>query len=139
MAIYREFAKGRGGDVHFIDSIGKKVRAIQEFCEELELTDSNFYHQRGEEFLSTSDAKGIDTVVMRAVAPPEKLLGWISPRIPRWVIMGGPQQLDLWNKEADRIKKLGFEFKIAFGYSLPGDLGERYLFEIQTSVPRETK
>lgn len=116
--------------VLFIDSVGKKISAVQGFCESLGLHNVGFLHKRGEEWLRTVDTPP-ETIVMRAVAPSEEAVKWISPRVKRWVFMIGPNQRDGWLSLEKKWGKLGFALAEDFSYSLPAGMGDRCLFVLQ--------
>lgn len=120
--------KGLPCNISFLDSVGKKVRAIEEFCGALGISGCEFHHSRGEDLLAKS--KGFDTVVMRAVAPADRAAHWLNPSVPRWVFLLGPQQLDLWLAQGNLVKKMGFAFGKKKIFSLPHDMGARVLLEI---------
>jgi 16S rRNA (guanine527-N7)-methyltransferase len=127
-------ARGEKGSVVFLDSVGKKVRAVEEFLEALDLVGSaRCVHSRGEDFLVKGNLQGIDTVVMRAVAPTERAKKWISLPAPleRWILFLGPQQLDLWRAEEKFLKKRGFGFGRRQTFQLPAEIGQRVLLELK--------
>lgn len=63
-------------DFHLVDSIGKKIRVVQEIVQQLELENVQCTVQRVEQL-----ADQYDFVVSRAVAPLEKMSGWVRKRI----------------------------------------------------------
>jgi 16S rRNA (guanine527-N7)-methyltransferase len=122
---------GEAPNLAFLDSVGKKVRAIEEFGSTLGLGPSAQYlNLRGEDLLKDPGQK-FDTAVLRAVAPAERAVTWLSPRIPRWIFLLGPQQLDGWLAEKKRIGQKGLELSEIFEYRLPRDQGERRILEIR--------
>lgn len=129
LALARKCA-GLSPRVHFLDSVGKKIRAIEEFCGALGLVDSRFFLGRGEDLASNGALKGIDTVVMRAVAPAERAVKWLHPSLPRWVLLLGPHQLDLWKAEERAVGRKGFHFGGEARFPLPHDQGQRVLLEL---------
>jgi 16S rRNA (guanine527-N7)-methyltransferase len=126
---------GRGPDVVFVDSVGKKLVAVQEFCSALGLGlgPQSFQWARGEAVLAGAPAGAFDTVVMRAVAPPDRAKHWFSPKAKRWVLMIGPAQRDLWLREESFLRKKGFAFAKALEFALPGGAGQRVLLEVGPS------
>lgn len=127
-------AKGEVARVIFLDSVGKKVRAVEEFLGALGLLERSLcVHARGEQYLSNGDLRGVDTVVMRAVAPTDRAKNWISVPSPlrRWVLFLGPQQLDLWLKEESFLGKKGLVFGRQKTFLLPNQIGQRIFLEIQ--------
>lgn len=121
---------GLGGQVHFLDSVGKKLTAIEGFAKALGLSGSHYFHARGEDFLKTKSLL-VDAVVMRAVAPAERAVHWLSPVVPRWIFLLGPQQEAQWQEQASLVKKRGFTFGEKRECSFPADLGTRVLLEIR--------
>lgn len=127
-------AKGEEARVIFLDSVGKKVRAVEEFLASLDLTaDAVCVHARGEQYLAEGGLSGVDTVVMRAVAPTDRAKNWISVPSPlcRWILFLGPQQLDLWLKEESFLARKGLVFGRQKTFLLPNQVGQRILLEIQ--------
>jgi 16S rRNA (guanine527-N7)-methyltransferase len=116
--------------VHFLDSVGKKIRAIEGFCQALGLSDSKFFLGRGEDLIQRRELSGVDTVVMRAVAPAERAVKWIHPSLARWVLLLGPQQLDQWKAEERAVDRKGFRFARQSHFSLPQGQGQRSLLEL---------
>lgn len=123
-------ASGEPSPVIFIDSVGKKVAAIEEFCGALGLENVQFLHKRGEEWLRSVSSVP-DTIVMRAVAPSEEAIRWISPRVNRWVFMIGPNQREGWLALEKRWSGRGFALSEDISYSLPAGMGDRCLFVLQ--------
>lgn len=127
-------AKGQRSRVVFLDSVGKKVRAVEEFLGELGLSaNAACVHGRGEVYLTEGDLRGIDSIVMRAVAPTDRAKSWIALPGPlrRWVLFLGPQQLELWKAEESFLSKSGLTFGDCKTFQLPGDMGQRILLEIK--------
>jgi 16S rRNA G527 N7-methylase RsmG len=119
-----------GDPVFFVDSIGKKVRAIQEFCGELKLNQTYFEHARGEDLLRSGRLDAVRTVVMRAVAPAEHAAQWIDPKIPQWVFLLGPRQLEEWRTQEAVLSAKKMKITETKSFSLPHNFGDRYLLKI---------
>lgn len=117
--------------VYFVDSIGKKIRAIEEFCLVLGVG-AGFFHSRGEALfpLVSSGELPVSSVVMRAVAPPAESSKWIHPAIPSWIMMCGPQQEALWDGLGPGLGHKGFRISQRWKYELPEDIGQRVLLKI---------
>jgi 16S rRNA (guanine527-N7)-methyltransferase len=126
-------ARGDTTKVHFLDSVGKKIRAVEEFAGELALEGSRFFNGRGEALISDGSFRGVQTVVMRAVAPAERARVWMSSAVPRWVFLISPAQVESWEKERAYLgmKKLRLTKKIFF--DLPKEQGPRALLEYSKS------
>jgi 16S rRNA (guanine527-N7)-methyltransferase len=124
--------KHRGDDspVVFLDSVAKKIRAIEEFSGALGLRRVRHCVGRGEELIKTGQLADIQTVVMRAVAPPERAVHWLSPRIPHWIFFLGPSQRELWEKALPRLSSKGLAINAEKRFSLPRGQGERFLLRL---------
>ena len=120
---------GDATPVNFLDSVGKKIKAIEEFGGALELSTSRFFNGRGEDLIKQGKLKGAETVVMRAVAPPERAVEWFHPAIKRWVLLLGPQQRELWAAFERRARTKGFHVEREAKYQLPHGHGDRVLLE----------
>lgn len=64
---------------HLVDSIGKKIKVVQEVSKELGLHNVSAQHTRAEEVHN----RKFDCVVSRAVAPLKELLRWTTPLIDK--------------------------------------------------------
>lgn len=69
-------------DTHFtlVDSIGKKIKVVQEVSQALKLPNVTAIHTRAEEIKPKGS---FDFVVTRAVAPLDKLFQWAHPLLSR--------------------------------------------------------
>jgi 16S rRNA G527 N7-methylase RsmG len=126
--------KGEIPFVIFLDSVGKKIRAVEEFLIELDLVSyGKCVNERGEVYLKMSPLPLVDSVVMRAVAPTVRAKQWISfPKgLKRWVLFLGPQQLGLWQAEEKYLGKRGIVFGSLKTFSLPHEMGSRHLLELR--------
>lgn len=130
LALLRK-SRGESAPVAFLDSVGKKIKAIEEFGTELGIT-SLYYNERGEKFLASPDSSGIQTIVMRAVAPPAEVIEWMRPSVSHWVMMLGSQQMEVWNSLKGRAANRGFVFGKVAEYELPHGLGKRFLLELKS-------
>lgn len=63
-------------EFHLVDSIGKKIKVVNEVATTLALTNVKAFHARVEEMPTT-----YEFAVTRAVAPMKELLRWIKPKI----------------------------------------------------------
>ncbi len=129
LALYRR-SIGLDVPVFFLDSVGKKIAAVREFTESLDLPHTQFFYMRGEEFLLSREATTVDTIVMRAVAPPERAVPWMNKGIRRWIHMLGPQQIEPWMAEEKRLQNKGFKISKTHEYELPASRGSRVILEI---------
>lgn len=129
LALLRK-AQGDKSPVSFLDSVGKKIKAVEEFGAELGLG-ARCYNERGEKFLASAEASQIQTIVMRAVAPPAEVIDWLRPSVKFWVMMLGSQQMDVWSGLKGRASNRGFSFGKIAEYELPHGLGKRFLLELR--------
>lgn len=129
LALYRRVV-GESSPVFFLDSVGKKLKAIEEFCGELGLS-TEYFHERGEAFLARANRPHIDSIVMRAVAPPERAIQWLSPVVPHWIFFLGPQQRDEWEKALSQVSKT-FESRFSKEFILPRDMGSRFFLYLDS-------
>jgi 16S rRNA (guanine(527)-N(7))-methyltransferase RsmG len=129
-------ARKHSGDsrkVHFVDSVGKKIRAIEEFCVALELPNACGHIGRGELLLRSGSLGPVDTVVMRAVAPAERAYHWVSNHASQWILFLGPNQVQDWKAYGPRLLKAKMKIDDQKTFHLPRDLGERVLLRISKS------
>ncbi|MGE3261409.1 MAG: 16S rRNA (guanine(527)-N(7))-methyltransferase RsmG [Bacteriovoracia bacterium] len=122
-------SRGQEGQVLFLDSVGKKLRAIEEFVAELKIPGCGFSTSRGEVAIKSGEFHGVNTVVMRAVAPAERAAAWMDSSIGRWVFLLTPAQIADWEKEAPRLKRKGLHLARSVVYDLPRGHGSRALLE----------
>lgn len=131
MALARKFT-GDAERVLFLDSVGKKMRAVEEFTQALELPRTKTLIGRGENLLRSGSLQSVRTVVMRAVAPPERAVKWLDPRIPQWIFFLGPSQREAWESERATVRRKGMDIYEEKTFSLPHGLGERCLMRVST-------
>jgi 16S rRNA G527 N7-methylase RsmG len=125
--------EGDSTPVYFVDSIAKKVRAVEGFCEELGFSNTKGFVGRGEELIRSGALKSVNTVVMRAVAPAERAWKWVSGEIPNWVFFLGPQQSEDWKRELSKLEKRKMSARDEKTFALPHGLGQRHLLRISKS------
>lgn len=67
-------------EVHFtlVDSIGKKIKVVQEVIKELELTNVTAFHQRAE-----STVGKFDFIVSRAVTSMPAFISWVDKKVEK--------------------------------------------------------
>jgi 16S rRNA (guanine527-N7)-methyltransferase len=117
-------------EVSLSESVAKKVRAVEDIVRRLGLS-IRMHHARAEELLIYHE---YDTLVIRAVAPLEKLLTWFKPRwnsFRRMLVIKGPAWLD----EQAAARKLGLlrglELNTLASYPLPGTPSQSVILEIK--------
>jgi 16S rRNA (guanine527-N7)-methyltransferase len=123
-------------DVSLCESVAKKARTVEDIVKQLALP-VRVYHARAEDLLGDNE---YDTLVVRAVAPLDKLLTWFKPHwgaLQRLLVLKGPA----WVAEratAEQKKLLrGIRINTLATYPLPGTESESVVLEIRPSS-RET-
>ncbi|MGZ3693366.1 MAG: hypothetical protein ACXWQO_04120, partial [Bdellovibrionota bacterium] len=86
-------------------------------------------NSRGEVAIKSGELHGVNTVVMRAVAPADRAAAWMDSSIARWVFLLAPAQIADWEKEAARLKRKGLNLVRSERYELPRGHGSRALLE----------
>lgn len=118
---------GDPAPVRFVDSVGKKIVAVQFFLDELGFAGQDLaFIGRGEQLLHKLQ---IDSVVMRAVAPPEKAVAWMGKGPKRWIIFCGPKNREVWLAAQPLLAKKRLKLEKEFAFELPQSLGSRYLLQ----------
>lgn len=134
MSIYRKYT-GDSSPIYYLDSVGKKLKCIEEFSLRLGLsTEASecFFHMRGEAFLQMVPSPRVDTIIMRAVAPPEEAVKWLSKKVSRWVFMSSPAQIEKWRAQEKKARSRDFSIERTVSYSLPHGMGERALLVLSS-------
>jgi len=124
LALFRKHILNKSSDLVFLDSVGKKVACVKEFCSTLDILDANFFIGRGEEYIRMNK---VNTVVMRAVAPPRRAITWVSDSVDRWVFMTGPRGAEEWRGFSNKMQSRGFSERPKFQAELPLDWGTRHI------------
>lgn len=121
--------------VELCDSVGKKARAVRAIGEEIGLPLP--VHEAAGQAVVAKRPGAFDTLVIRAVAPLAKLLGWFEPvchTYGRLLVIKGPR----WEEEKGEARHRGFVKKVRIrrlaAWPLPGSDNESVLLEIK---PRE--
>lgn len=108
------------------ETVGKKVRVVQDIVEKLELK-VRVYHGRAEELLR---AERFDTPVIRAVARLGKLLDWFAPlfnRFERLLILKGPTWVDERNECRHHGQMRNVALRVLKRYRIAGTDAESVL------------
>ena len=116
-----------------LDSVTKKINAVQSFCQELEIDNASCSNERVEQY-AKEHRESCTCVVARAMASLPVLIEYASPLLS----IGGslvatkgtpdPQEIDSGLKAAHIC---GFEFETSQHIALPGGLGERTILQIK--------
>jgi 16S rRNA (guanine527-N7)-methyltransferase len=117
-------------DVSLCESVAKKARAVEDIVKQLGIP-VRVHHARAEELLSGNE---YDTLVVRAVAPLDKLLAWFKPHwgaFQRLLVLKGPAWIA--ERAAAEEKKLlrGLRINTLATYPLPGTTSESVVLEIR--------
>ena len=121
--------------VELCDSVAKKARAVAEIVKEAGLRLP--VHAAAAQELVAARGRGpdrFDTLVVRAVAPMEKLLRWFEPlagSFGRLLVIKGPR----WEQEKAEARHKGLGKKVSIrriaAWPLPGSDNESVLLEIK--------
>lgn len=129
-------------DVTLIDSVGKKVKACQEFVNQLGLENSIIcVHDRFEDYAKTHQRE-YDFVVARAVAPLDILIEYAEPLIKQngyLVFSKGTPDTQEQNNANKVAKICGFKNVSRETFELPKDFGHRELFTYRKVTRSEVK
>lgn len=118
--------------VELCDSVGKKARAVRAIVEESGL--SLPVHEAAGQAVVAARPATFDTLVIRAVAPLVKLLGWFEPiaaSFGRLLVIKGPR----WEEEKGEARHRGFVKKVTVrrlaAWPLPEGDNESVLLEVR--------
>lgn len=121
--------------VSLIDSVAKKAKVLEELVRDVGLS-CEVFHDRAEEHLASWSYQ---TLVVRAVAPMPKLLGWLKGRwgsFRRMLVIKGPA----WKDECAAAKAEGLTGRLDIHrvaeYPLPGTESTSVILEV---LPRGRK
>jgi 16S rRNA (guanine527-N7)-methyltransferase len=120
--------------VELSDSVGKRARAVAAIVQEIGLS-VPVHDRAAQQVVAAAAAAGrpFDTLVVRAVAPLAKLLGWFEPlweSFGRMLVIKGPR----WEAEKAEARHRGFLKQLAArrlaSWPLPDSDGESVLLEV---------
>jgi len=125
--------------VELSDSVGKRARAVREIVAEVDLA-VPVHEGAAQALIATGDGKDrFDTLVVRAVAPLVKLLGWFEPlaeRYGRMLVVKGPR----WEEEKGEARHKGFVKRVTVrriaAWPLRGSDNESVLLEVRRRPPK---
>jgi len=125
--------------VELSDSVGKRARAVREIVAEVGLA-VPVHEGSAQTLVATGDGKNrFDTLVVRAVAPLVKLLGWFEPlaeRYGRMLVVKGPR----WEEEKGEARHKGFVKRVTVrriaAWPLRGSDNESVLLEVRRRPPK---
>lgn len=117
-----------------VDSVQKKITAVEEFAHELNLKNIRCISQRAETLGHDPDHRDqYDIVLTRALAPLRVLIELTVPLIHLYgnvIAYKGPEYISELSVSQNAIIKLHAESPRVFQYSLPEDMGERTIIRI---------
>jgi 16S rRNA (guanine527-N7)-methyltransferase len=126
--------------VELVDSVAKKARAVRGILDEIRLPLP--VHEAAAQLVVTeagAAGKRFDTLVVRAVAPLVKLLGWFEPicdAYGRMLVIKGPR----WEEEKGEARHKGFGKKVSIrriaAWPIRGSDNESVLLEIRRRQPK---
>jgi 16S rRNA (guanine527-N7)-methyltransferase len=117
-------------DVSLCESVAKKARAVEDIVKQLGLP-VRVYHARAEDLLGEHE---YDTLVVRAVAPLDKLLTWFKPHwgaFQRLLVLKGPAWIAERAAAEERKLLRGLRINTLATYPLPGTESESVVLEIR--------
>jgi len=126
--------------VELADSVAKKARAVRGILDEIRLP-LPVHEAAAQAVVADADAVGnrFDTLVVRAVAPLVKLLGWFEPicdAYGRMLVIKGPR----WEEEKGEARHKGFGKKVSIrriaAWPIRGSDNESVLLEIRRRQPK---
>lgn len=113
-----------------MDARRKKVNAISEICCRADVPAVGLKWGRGEEVVETLRPLA---VVMRAVAPEERILSWLVPVVRDWIVFASEKQLNNWKTLEPALIRKGFRIGETKEYRLIGRSEARYIVSLQRS------
>jgi 16S rRNA (guanine527-N7)-methyltransferase len=129
--------------IELAESVGKRAAAVRAIVAEIGL-DLPVHTQAGQTLIASRDAatERFDTLVVRAVAPLAKLLGWLEPlsdRFGRLLVIKGPR----WEDElaaalADGLGKRVSVTRIA-EWPIRGGDNQSVLLEVRSRIPSSAR
>ncbi len=119
-------------DVHvsLAESVGKKARAVEDIVRTIGLS-CPVHHGRAEELLAREK---FQSLLVRAVAPLVKLLGWFAPfwgSFERLLVVKGPAWVDERHVAREAGALNGLQLRKLAAWPLPGTHSESVLLEVK--------
>ncbi|HWA97862.1 MAG TPA: 16S rRNA (guanine(527)-N(7))-methyltransferase RsmG [Pirellulales bacterium] len=116
--------------VRLAESMGKKARVVEDIVRGMQL-EVPVHAGRAEELLAD---EYYDSLVMRAVAPLEKLLGWFEPHwgaFGRMLVIKGPAWVEERHAAREAGRMRGLQLRKLATWPLPGTESESVLLEVR--------
>jgi 16S rRNA (guanine527-N7)-methyltransferase len=120
-------------EVSLCESVAKKARAVEDIVRKLGLPIA-VHHARAEGLLADRE---YDTLVVRAVAPLDKLLTWFQPHwisFGRLLVLKGPAWVEERAAAQEKGLLRGVRINTLATYPLPGTQSESVVLEIRSGV-----
>lgn len=117
-------------DVVLSDTTAKKIRVLDEIVNRLGL-EVTVHHGRAEEFIKT---RSMQDLVVRAVAPLEKLITWFNPvhqKFERLLVIKGPSWVQERYEARQKHLLEKWQLRKLAEWPLPGTNGHSVLLEIK--------
>lgn len=117
-------------DVTLTDTTAKKIRVLDEIVARLHIN-VVVHHGRAEEFLKT---RSLHDLVVRAVAPLEKLITWFNPihqKFERLLVIKGPSWVQERYEARQKHLLEKWQLRKLSEWPLPGTNGQSVLLEIK--------
>lgn len=124
-----------------LDSVGKKIKAVQAFAAVLGLDSIEACHDRVESF-ATAHKQQFDLAVARALAPLPVLLEYARPFLHTegvLVVSKGHPSVEELGSSAAVAKILGYALDHVDEFELPGSLGHRTIMVYRVTRPSQVK
>lgn len=117
-------------EVALCDSIGKKAKAVSEIVAAAGI-ETPVHGRRVQDLLEEQE---FDTLVIRAVGPLGKVLGWLEPhwgRFGRALFIKGPKWVDERHEAREQGKLRGLMLRKVASYPLEGTESESVILEVR--------
>lgn len=133
-------ALAHAGSYTLVDSVGKKITAVNEFAHELGLHDVEGIHSRFEEL--PHRVSGFDVCVSRAVDKLSVVLEYMRPLLSAggyaYILKASPDDTEY--ADADRVANLlGYTFMGCDEFELPYGYGQRSIFCYRVTTKSKIK
>ena len=123
--------------VSLCESVAKRAAAVESIVRELKLP-VPVHNVRVEAMLSEVC---YDVLVARAVAPLDKMLGWLAPhwdRVGRLLVVKGRRWLDERRAARERGLMRKLELRRLATYSMPGTAAQSVVLQIRPRPPKQS-
>ena len=122
LVFFRKFVEKREDRMILLDGRRKKIQTVKSLLSSFGDFNVDFVHGRGEEFIQ---GYKVDGVLMRAVAPPKEILGWVTRQRADWFFFASKDQLSEWKTLEPQFGERGLRLLRILEEALPFSYGER--------------